>query len=63
MSKLPVILMFILHTEVACSTWDDEITAYFILNYYQSHRLEGREETQSLSQELLAQEKLSTESN
>lgn len=37
----------------------DEISAYFILNYYQSHQLEGRrEETHSLSQEMLA-EKLS----
>lgn len=64
MSKQPVILMFILHTKVARSTWNDEITAYFILNYYQSHWLERRrEQTHSLSQELLAQEtcsKLST---
>lgn len=56
-SKLPVILLFILHTKVARSTWNDEIIAYFILNYYQSHWLEGRrEETHSLSQELLAKE-------
>lgn len=64
MSKLPAILMFVLGWKVARRAWDDEISAYFILNYYQNCWLggggkEGGGEREvsghSRSQEMLAQ--------